>query len=55
MKFETIVDGKIESKGELGEMLVTGIDDNGDEINKIFLYAKWRTGGKEWWKNGKWI
>ena len=34
--------------------MVTGIDENGDEITKVWLYVKWRTGGERW-KNKQWL
>ena len=39
---------RVTSTGEIGEVLLTGTDDNGDEIVQIWLYIKWRTGGPRW-------
>ena len=38
----------VTSTGDIGEVLLTGQDANGDEIIEIWLYVKWRTGGPRW-------
>ena len=44
----------VNSAGEMGEVMVTGTDDDGNQIEQVWLYAKWKTGGANW-RSDVWV
>ena len=36
------------SYGELGEIMIDGTNEIGDQVLQVWLYVKWRTGGERW-------
>ena len=54
LAFPLASNGGIDSTGEIGEVMITSTDADGDEVQQIWLYAKWRTGASSnlGWKDG---